>query len=84
MPGAWGDWDPRALGLIGARVPGYPGHTGYGESLGVPRTPDPAFAVSRVARGPMGVGDLRENLYLDLPLYLCVYTPGVLGPRPQG
>lgn len=72
MPGAWGDCDPRALGLIGARVPGYPGHTGYGGLCGCQG--HPAFVVTR---GPKGAGDMREIPRAgSTPVPVCMHSGG--------
>lgn len=49
-------------------------------SLGVPRTPNPAFVVTRVARGPMGAGDMREiPIAGSTPTLVCIHKHP--GPR---
>lgn len=83
-PWAWGDWDPRALGLVGARVPGYPG---YGGPWGCQGHPTQPLLLPGLPGVPWVLGIRGRYLYLHLALYLCVHTPGVLGsqgPRLQG
>lgn len=82
MPGARGDWDPRALGLIGASVL----VTLDTLDMGVPggaRTP--SLCCYQGCQGSHGCWGYEGDTYTWIYPYTCVYThQGCWGPRDPG